>query len=154
MVTSKSVPVSELPADEQVETQNSEDVANITLNHLQSTWDQVLRKVAEQSGLTLVMDVVPKGFFSRRDKRPHTLEETFQILNRELEPKGFRLLQKDKFIVVLDLRSTKARYIRPTIQSAENESEQSQQKQSEVERVSHQETAQTSVPATRHADIA
>lgn len=154
MVTSKSVPVSELPAEGQDETQNSEDVANITLNHLQSTWDQVLRKVAEQSGLTLVMDVVPKGFFSRRDKRPHTLEETFQILNRELEPKGFRLLQKDKFIVVLDLRSTKARYIRPTIQSAENESEQLQQKPSKVERVAHQEAAQTLVPAARHADIA
>lgn len=154
VVTSKSVPVSELPVEDQEGNQPDEDVANITLNHLQSTWDQVLRKVAEESGLTLVMDVLPKGFFSRRDKRPHTLEETFQILNRELEPKGFRLLQKGNFLVVLDLRSAKAKYIRPTIQSAGQTAQQPDQTQAAVKRVEHQTAAQSPAPSVNHADTA
>ena len=56
----------------QKQVRKASDVAEISLNHVQATWAKVLKQVAEQSELTLVMDVVPKGFFSRIDKRPHT----------------------------------------------------------------------------------
>lgn len=154
VVTSKRQPVSALSESESQEMTVNEDVANITLNHLKSTWDQVLKKVAEQSGLTLVMDVVPKGFFSRRDKRPHTISETFQILNRDLEPKGFRLLRKDNFLVVLDLRQAKAKYIRPTIQSAGKASQQSEVHQSEVQTASHANAVENSDEIVQHANVA
>ena len=108
---------SQHPAEIKEEGTEGKEPATISLNYFQSTWPKVLSEVAEQNELTLVMDVAPRGFFSRRDKRLHSLNETFLILNRELEPKGFRLIQKDKFIIVLDLRQTKAKYIRPTIQA-------------------------------------
>lgn len=133
----------------QKQVRKASDVAEISLNHVQATWAKVLKQVAEQSELTLVMDVVPKGFFSRIDKRPHTLSETFQILNRELEPKGFRLLQKDSFLIVLDLREAKAKYIRPTVQSAERTVEGIQPGMNDIRQVEHlaqAENTQTPVP--------
>ena len=130
----------------QKQVRKASDVADISLNHVQATWAQVLKQVAEQSELTLVMDVVPKGFFSRIDKRPHTLSETFQILNRELEPKGFRLLQKDSFLIVLDLREAKAKYIRPTIQSAERTPKGKQPGNNQIRQMEHQEQAEQSPP--------
>ncbi|MCA9004131.1 MAG: hypothetical protein KDA70_02570 [Planctomycetaceae bacterium] len=131
----------------------SSDVADISLNHVQATWAQVLKQVAEQSELTLVMDVVPKGFFSRIDKRPHTLSEAFQILNRELEPKGFRLLQKDSFLIVLDLREAKAKYIRPTIQSADLTPEGKQPEKNSIRQVEHLEQTENIQPPVAQQDV-
>ncbi|WP_417384602.1 secretin N-terminal domain-containing protein [Gimesia sp.] len=131
----------------------SSDVADISLNHVQATWAQVLKRLAEQSELTLVMDVVPKGFFSRIDKRPHTLSEAFQILNRELEPKGFRLLQKDSFLIVLDLREAKAKYIRPTIQSADLTPEGKQPEENGIRQVEHLEQTEHIQPPVAQQDV-
>ncbi|WP_417390872.1 secretin N-terminal domain-containing protein [Gimesia sp.] len=136
----------------QKQVRKASDVADISLNHVQATWAQVLKQVAEQSELTLVMDVVPKGFFSRIDKRPHTLSETFQILNRELEPKGFRLLQKDSFLIVLDLREAKAKYIRPTIQSADRTPKGKQPGENQIRQMEHQEQAEPSQSPVSPAD--
>ncbi|QDT93524.1 secretin N-terminal domain-containing protein [Gimesia algae] len=134
----------------QKQARKTSDVADISLNHVQATWAQVLKQVAEQSELTLVMDVVPKGFFSRIDRRPHTLSETFQILNRELEPKGFRLLQKDSFLIALDLREAKAKYIRPTVQSAERTAEGKQSRKNNIRQIDHLEQAEiTQAPVTQ-----
>ncbi|WP_339673074.1 secretin N-terminal domain-containing protein [uncultured Gimesia sp.] len=136
----------------QKQVRKASDVADISLNHVQATWAQVLKQVAEQSELTLVMDVVPKGFYSRIDKRPHTLIETFQILNRELEPKGFRLLQKDSFLIVLDLREAKAKYIRPTIQSADRTPKGKQPGENHIRQMEHQEQAEPSPSPVSPAD--
>lgn len=137
----------------QKQVRKTSDVAEISLNHVQATWGQVLKQVAEQSELTLVMDVVPKGFFSRIDKRPHTLSETFQILNRELEPKGFRLLQKDSFLIVLDLREAKAKYIRPTIQSADRTPEGNQSVKNDIRHVDHLEQKENPQNPVTQADV-
>ncbi|MCA9015897.1 MAG: hypothetical protein KDA77_11250, partial [Planctomycetaceae bacterium] len=131
-----------------VPTKNSKkqanEVADISLNHVQATWGKVLTQVAEQSELTLVMDVVPKGFYSRIDKKPHTLSETFQILNRELEPKGFRLLQKDQFLIVLDLRQAKSRYVRATVQTSGKQHHEAEEKTQTVRQVEYVEQAEHS----------
>ena len=113
--------------------------ADIPLNYVQTSWGKVLIQVAELSQLTLVMDVVPKGFYSRIDKRLHSLSETLQILNRELEPKGFRLLQKDKFLIVLDLQQAKSRYVRATVQSRSQENQIIAEKKQPLQQVKHQE---------------
>ncbi|QDT95462.1 secretin N-terminal domain-containing protein [Gimesia aquarii] len=126
--------------------------AEISLNYVQSTWKRVLEQVAEQNELTLVMDVVPKGFFSRRDKRLHSFDQTLQILNRELEPKGFRLLQKDKFLVVLDLRQTKAKYIPPTIQNGKSKIN-TERKNHGVQQVNYQKQAKVSETQIRQPDV-
>jgi len=127
--------------------------AEISLNHVQSTWGSVLTKVAEQSKLTLVMDVVPKGFYSRIDKRLHSVSETFQILNRELEPKGFRLLQKDTFLIVLDLRQAKPHYVRATVQTSGKEYENTKEKKQAVRQVEHLEQAANTESRVRQANV-
>ncbi len=127
--------------------------ADILLNHVQATWEKVLTQVAEQSELTLVMDVVPKGFYSRIDKRPHSLSETFQILNRELEPKGFRLLQKDTFLIVLDLRQAKPHYVRATIQTSGKGHELTPDNRQSVQQVDYQEQAENVNSSVKQANV-
>lgn len=129
------------------------EVADLSLNHVQASWKQVLTQLAEQSELTLVMDVVPKGFYSRIDKRPHTLKESFQILNRELEPKGFRLLQKDQFLIVLDLRQAKSRYVRPTVQKSGPEYRETKPSQTAIQQVDYVEEAAQAEANVKQANI-
>lgn len=117
--------------------------ADIPLNHVQTSWAKVLTQLAEQSQRTLVMDVVPKGFYSRIDKRLHSFSETLQILNRELEPKGFRLLQKDKFLIVLDLKQVKSRYVRATVQRPSQKRQNNTENKQPVQQVEYQEQVAT-----------
>ncbi|MDF1743675.1 MAG: secretin N-terminal domain-containing protein [Gimesia sp.] len=132
---------------------NENEPAEIPLNYIQTSWGKVLAKVAEQSQLTLVMDVVPKGFYSRIDKRTHSLSETIQILNRELEPKGFRLLQKDKFLIALDLRRAKSRYVRATVQNSGQEQQTTADKKQPLQQVEFQERAVETKSRIKTADV-
>ncbi len=149
--TSETRPTTERQSQRPVEIKESDaesnEPADISLNYFQSTWKNVLTKIAEQNELTLVMDVAPRGYFSRRDKRLHSLSETFLILNRELEPKGFRLIQKDKFLIVLDLRQTKAKYVRPTIQSGGIVNKKSKKNSNVIQQAKYQQ--QTDMPKTQ-----
>jgi len=86
--------------------------ADIRLAYYSAGWDKVLNNVCEKSGLSLVMDKVPPGTFSRRDLRKYTPQQALQILNNELTDDGFRLIQKGKFLVVLELKSARSRYFR------------------------------------------
>ncbi|MCH8830035.1 MAG: hypothetical protein IID45_10710, partial [Planctomycetes bacterium] len=86
--------------------------ANIRLNFFNADWSTVLKKVAESSQSTLVMQEVPKGRFTRIDHRKYNRTEVVRILNRELEPKGFRLLEKGRFLDVIYLRSARSEYRR------------------------------------------
>jgi type II secretion system protein D len=87
------------------------------LSFFNADWETVLNKVAKSAGATLVMDEVPPGRFSRYDRRDHSLSEAIRVLNRELEPKGFRLVEKGKgkFLDVMYLRSARAEYYRPEL---------------------------------------
>lgn len=87
--------------------------ANIRLNFLSSSWEKVFKEVAAEAGLQLVVHALPEGRFSRRDFKKHTLDEAVQILNRELEPKGFKVLANDGFLTVVSMRQARADYRRP-----------------------------------------
>jgi len=87
----------------------------IRLNYLSAGWDKVLRDVADSFGLTLVMEKVPPGRFSRRDRRSYTKEQAIRILNHELEPKGFRLFEQGSYLLVLPVDALRARYTRPVL---------------------------------------
>ena len=66
----------------------------IRLNYFEANWDRVLQNVADQAQMTLVMDKIPHGRFARRDRRRYELPSAVRVLNTELEPQGFRLLQQ------------------------------------------------------------
>ncbi|MEQ9408813.1 MAG: secretin N-terminal domain-containing protein [Fuerstiella sp.] len=97
-----------------------EDDDGIRLNYFEAPWDRVLRSVADQSELTLVMDKVPHGRFARRDRTRYEIDSAIRVLNSELEPQGFRVFRQSGFLVVLKLDEVRTRYARPVITEWEN----------------------------------
>ncbi len=98
------------PAETQEGMPNNQTVH---LKFLAADWPTVLKKVAEESDSILIMHEVPPGRFGRRDKEPYTRHEAVQILNHELEPEGFRILENNEYLIVLHQRSLRTRYPRP-----------------------------------------
>ena len=92
----------------------------VKLNYFLSTpWEKVLKDVAEATGSQLIADRVPVGRFSRRDATEYTRHEAVRIINKDIEPLGFRVIEKGDFLVVIDLPSQRPRY-QPVIVSKEN----------------------------------
>lgn len=99
-----------------------EDENGIRLNYFEAPWDKVLQNVAEQADLTLVADKLPGGRYARRDRRRYEIDSAINLLNAELEPKGFRLFQQGNFLIALKLDAVRTKYARPVMtdwQSAE-----------------------------------
>lgn len=91
----------------------------IKLNYLSKSWDDVLKDVAQQSGRQLVMDKVPPGRFSRNDWSRYPVSDAVKILNRDLESKGFRLLERGQYLDLVFLRDARSEYARPVVSSYE-----------------------------------
>ncbi len=107
-----------LSGAEQPELTEEED--GVRLNYFDATWEKVLRNLAENQELTLVMDKVPPGRFARRDKTEYDLASALRILNRELEPQGFRLLHQKSYLIVLNLDKARTEYARPRLTAEED----------------------------------
>ncbi len=97
---------------------------NVRLNYISTPWSKVLNDVAAKSGSTLVLHDVPPGKFSRRDWSQHTRQDAVQILNRDLEPKGFRIHVKDQFLTVMQSRRSRPEYQRPLAPQVEQQPRQ------------------------------
>ncbi len=87
----------------------------VRLNFTSAPWDKVLNRVARQGGLTLVMKDCPPGQFSRSDAKRYTVADAIQILNRDLEQSGYRVVRQHDFLVVLNLDSLRSDYNRPAV---------------------------------------
>lgn len=87
----------------------------IKVNYISRTWGDVLNDVAKQSGRQLIIDKVPPGRYSRQDWNRYSLADTLKILNRELEPKGFRVLERGIYLDVVFLRDVRSEYARPVV---------------------------------------
>ncbi len=85
----------------------------LRLNYVSATWSDVLTDLAKKTDSQLIAQKVPDGRFSRRDFTEHSREEAVKILNRELEKKGFRLLEQDRYLIVIELEQTRTQYNRP-----------------------------------------
>ncbi len=99
-------------------TEQSEPVSQqdgVRLKYYDATWEKVLRDVAESQDLTLVMDTIPPGRFSWREKNRCDLASAIRILNAELEPQGFRLLVQKSYLIVLNLDKARTEYARPRV---------------------------------------
>lgn len=90
----------------------------VRLNFVSTPWPQVLQHLADETRSTLVMHDVPEGRYSRRDLRRHTRTQAVQILNQQLEPLGYRILEKDSFLTVIQIQRARLEYPRHTVQSA------------------------------------
>ncbi|QDT52965.1 Type II secretion system protein D precursor [Caulifigura coniformis] len=87
---------------------------SVKLNYLSADWKKVLEDVAASSNSQLVMMDEPPGRFSRQDWRGlYTRTEAIQILNRDLEPLGYRILEKNEFLTVIHVQRQRMEYQRP-----------------------------------------
>ena len=126
------------PADQETEPQHddaateqhasaaaaSDSPKDIRLNYLSAEWSKVLKDIAEATDRTLVADRVPSGRFSRFDRTLLSKTEAIRILNREFEPKGYRLIEQGQFLVLLDLDSLRARYARPVVRIGDGQNQE------------------------------
>ena len=71
-------------------------------------WQGVLEWLANESKLSLQLDVVPPGTFNYVDSRPRTPTEAIDIANRALLTKGYTLVRVDKLLTVIDLKDESA----------------------------------------------
>ncbi len=85
----------------------------------EAPWPEVLGEFAQWSGLTLDLTDTPPGYFSYFDNRSHTPAEAIDILNGYLLPRGFVLLRRDRFLVVLKTDNAMLANLIPTIDLAD-----------------------------------
>lgn len=91
------------------------DPGGMRLNYFDTPWKRVLADVARHSQLTLVIDRVPPGRFARRDRTRYSAKDCVRILNRDLEPMGYRLVTQGKHLILLNLDEVRTRYARPVL---------------------------------------
>lgn len=73
----------------------------MSFNFRYAPWEMVLKHFAEHAGLTLDLNVVPPGTFNYFDDGKFTVTQALDILNGYLSQKGFLLVRRDKFLVVV-----------------------------------------------------
>jgi general secretion pathway protein D len=93
-----------------VGTPQESETPTVKLNYMSSPWAKVIQDVARKTESQLVMDRVPKGRYSRRDSNKYNRHDAVRILNKELEPLGFRLLEKGDYLIMIDLPSQRPKY--------------------------------------------
>lgn len=93
----------------------SRDTHLVKIGYISATWEKVLKDLAENTDSTLVAQHVPTGRFSRRDRNQYTRTEAVRVFNRELELKGFRILEQGEFLVLIRVEATRQRYERPLV---------------------------------------
>ena len=75
----------------------------VSFNFRHAPWADVLKTFAELAGLTLDLDVVPPGTFNYFDEKEYTPEEALDVINGYLLQKGFVLVRRDQFLVVVNI---------------------------------------------------
>lgn len=78
-------------------------VDSFRFNFRYAPWDQVLQMFADGAGLTLDLNQVPPGTFSHLDDNSYTATQALDIMNGYLLRKGFCMVQKDNFLIVLNI---------------------------------------------------
>lgn len=73
----------------------------MSFNFRFAPWEMVLKHFAEHAGLTLDLNVVPPGTFNYFDDGKFTVTQALDILNGYLSQKGYLLVRRDKFLVVV-----------------------------------------------------
>lgn len=142
--TPASPPAEEKPRDANPYQGNE----TVKLFYMGATWDVVIRDVAEATNSRLVGNRVPTGRFTRRDRKAYTRGEAVRIINKEIEQKGFRLVEQDELLILMDLPNLRQRYQPPEIKTTlERRAEQQKTAQS-----SPQDETTTSAPARPKRD--
>jgi type II secretory pathway component GspD/PulD (secretin)/Spy/CpxP family protein refolding chaperone len=91
------------PADGQAEKVEPPKPEKISFNFRHAPWADVLKTFAELAGLTLDLNVVPPGTFNYFDEKEYTATEALDVINGYLLQKGYVLVRRDQFLVVVNI---------------------------------------------------
>lgn len=80
----------------------SQRVSEFRFNFRYESWENVLQMYADGAGLTLDLNQIPPGSFSHYDDNAYTARQTLDILNGYLHRKGFAMIEKDRFLIVMN----------------------------------------------------
>ena len=83
--------------------QPADDENLLSFNFRYAPWEMVLRRFAEEAQLNLQMDVVPPGTLNYFDKGRYTPTQALDVLNGYLLQKGYLLVRRDRFLVVVNI---------------------------------------------------
>jgi type II secretory pathway component GspD/PulD (secretin)/Spy/CpxP family protein refolding chaperone len=78
-----------------------ESVQELSFNFRYAPWADVLEMFAAAAGLTLDLGVTPVGTFNYFDDKKYTPTQALDVINGYLLQKGYLIIQRDKFLVVL-----------------------------------------------------
>lgn len=87
----------------------------MSFNFRYAPWQDVLKLFAEAAGLTLDLNDVPIGTFNYFDEREFTPMEALDVLNGYLLQKGYVLVRRDEFLVVLNIDTPIPPNLVPTV---------------------------------------
>lgn len=94
---------------------NGESIKQLSFNFRYAPWTDVLTLFAETANLTLDLNAVPPGTFNYRDSRKYTPTEALDVLNGYLIQKGYILVRRDEFLVVVNIDNGIPPNLVPTI---------------------------------------
>ncbi|GAB6165941.1 hypothetical protein JCM19992_19410 [Thermostilla marina] len=78
------------------------DDVQLRFNFRYQPWDEVIEWLADQAGLSLVMDAPPPGTFNYVDDRAYTPAQAIDLLNSVLLLKGYVLIRRDRMLIVIN----------------------------------------------------
>lgn len=96
-------------------TEPGETVNTMTFNFRNAPWVDVLELFARATGLTLDLEATPPGAFNYIDTQSFTPAQALDVLNGYLIPRGYVLLQRDRFLVVTQLTDGLRTELVPTV---------------------------------------
>ncbi len=94
---------SEKPGEVDADTTVPPKPEKISFNFRHAPWADVLKTFAELAGLTLDLNVVPPGTFNYFDDKEYTATEALDVINGYLLQKGYILVRRDQFLVVVNI---------------------------------------------------
>lgn len=77
------------------------DTTRIMLNFQDAPWDVVLKRLAEEAGYAVQLDVLPPGSFTYLSSKPMTLSEAIDLFNGYLYSSGHLIIRKQNLISVV-----------------------------------------------------
>ena len=94
-------------------------VEEMSFNFRYAPWEDVLKLFADASGLTLDLYAIPPGTFNYYDAGKYSPTQALDILNGYLIQKGFILVRRDEFLVVMNIDTGIPPNLVPTVDVAD-----------------------------------
>lgn len=93
-----------LTAEQKATFQKLFGTPRLRFNFRSQRWPEVLDWMANEAGLSLVMEDPPPGTFNYSDSKEYTPTEAVDLLNGWLMTKGFTLVRRDRLLMCLNLK--------------------------------------------------